>query len=79
MRGNLVTNVFRCSEDRRFGRALKTFYVVRVKGDGGVDWEWTEDPKRAVLVSFYWARRFMADRRACGVTSAQAVEFPREP
>lgn len=74
MPGNVVTAVYRLSETRRFGRTLRTFYVVRVKGDGGADWEWAEDPKHARAVSFYWARRFMADRRACGITTAQAIE-----
>lgn len=72
--GNLVTASFRLSETRGYNKVV---YVSKVKGDGGVDWEWTFDPKEAASVSFYWARRFMADRRACGVKTAAAIELPK--
>lgn len=68
---NIVTANFKLSESRHYN---KVFYVSKVKGDGGVDWEWTPDPKQAAVVSFYWARRFMADRRACGSKTAAAIE-----
>jgi hypothetical protein len=55
-------------------RGKTIWYVSKVKGDGGVDWEWTSIPEKATTVSFYWARRFMADRRACGVVTAATRE-----
>jgi len=71
MKGNLVTNLFRLSESKRDG---SIWYVTHAKGDGGKDWGWTGDAQKAALLSFGWARRFMADRRYCGVTTAQALE-----
>jgi len=43
----------------------KFVYIARVKGDGGVDWEWTSDPKQAMDVTPYWQRIFASDARLC--------------
>jgi hypothetical protein len=66
----IVLSRFKLAETRH----ERLFYVSRVKGDGGVDWEWTQDPESAAIVTYYWVRRFMADRDACGVKTAQCVE-----
>lgn len=42
----------------------KWFYVSKVKGDGGKDWEWTTDRKKALALTPYWQSRFAADARA---------------
>lgn len=68
----IVLCSFILSETRNVGRS--TCYVTKVKGDDGVDWEWTDRADEAAKVSYYWARRFMADRRACGIKTAQARE-----
>lgn len=44
----------------------RIFYVARVKGDGGVDWEWTEDPKKAMHVPPYWQKIFASEAKLCG-------------
>lgn len=41
-------------------------YVSRVKGDGGVDWEWTGDYRLAANVSPWWTRRFLSEGRYLG-------------
>lgn len=74
----LVLTSFLLSETRGSGRRMNVWYIAKVKGDGGVDWEWTDDVAKAASVSYYWARRFMADRRACGVKTASAQEIGQE-
>ena len=51
-------------------RNKTTWYVAKLKGKGGVDWEWTTDPEKAAKVTRYQARRFLKDRLACGIRSA---------
>jgi hypothetical protein len=46
----------------------RTRYVRKVKGDGGVDWEWTYEPAQATDVSQWWAARFLAEGRHMGRT-----------
>lgn len=68
----LVLSSFKLCETR--WHSFHPFYVSKVKGDEGKDWEWTENPKEAIEVSFAWAQRFMADRRACGKKTAYTIE-----
>jgi hypothetical protein len=74
----LVLSSFLLSESRGSGTRATFWYVAKVKGDGGVDWEWTNDVGKAARVSYYWARRFMADRRSCGIRTARAQEIGQE-
>lgn len=39
------------------------FYVSSLPGQGGVDWEWTTDRKKAIALTPHWQRRFAADAR----------------
>lgn len=41
-------------------------YVAQVKGEGGVDWGYTEKRSEAKPLSRYWQRRFASDCRAVG-------------
>lgn len=52
----------------RVSRAGVIEYIVRAKGDGGKDWEWTQDPKLKRPMSPYWTRRFRAEMRDLGYT-----------
>jgi hypothetical protein len=75
MRKPIVLSKFRLSEvDRRTQRVL---YVSQAKGDGGKDWGWTTEADKAGVFSFAVARRFMADRSACGSTTAQTFEVAK--
>lgn len=70
------SGTFRLQETRARGCGrFTTFYVVRVKGDGGVDWEWTEDPKQAAWVSSAWARKYARDREACGSKAWAVIDM----
>jgi hypothetical protein len=42
-----------------------TLYVQQVPGDGGKDWGYTAEAKKAIPISTYWMRRFVADCRYC--------------
>ena len=44
----------------------KTWYAGALPGDGGKDWGYTDDPDKALPLSTYWKRRFVANARACG-------------
>lgn len=41
-------------------------FVSRKPGDGGVDWEYTKDPLKAMRASEHWRRRFFANCKRCG-------------
>ena len=45
------------------------FYVANLPGDGGVDWGYDTDPKRAIELSPYWLQRFHAMCRKVGAQS----------
>ena len=46
-------------KDKRSGMThTVTYWVESLPGDGGVDWGYTEDPSKAMLLSPYWQRRF---------------------
>jgi len=68
----IVLARFRLQEQSKRDRSV--WYVAQVKGDGGKDWGWTTDRSQAINVGYGWARRFMADRRHCGSTHAEAIE-----
>lgn len=40
-------------------------FVRRMPGDGGVDWEWTNDRKLAIALTPRQQRRFAKDARHC--------------
>lgn len=46
----------------------KTWYVRERKGEGHpkADWGYVDDYKKAVPMSWYWARRFRSDMTYCG-------------
>jgi|GEM_PF-4777177 len=44
-------------------------YVSEIPGEGGVDWGYTNDPKKAKRLSHYWMRRFVNDCRRCNSKS----------
>lgn len=44
------------------------FYVTEVPGEGGKDWGYSQDSRKAIPVSRYWRRRFMADCASVGQT-----------
>ena len=60
----------------RVGRSIyhPTWYVAELPGHDGSkrvkgsksDWGWTTDRSKAIELSPYWQRRFLADRRRCG-------------
>lgn len=39
------------------------WYVRELPGQGGKDWGWTNDNTKAMPISRYWQRRFVADMR----------------
>ena len=52
----------------RFWSAQRpVFYVASIPGDGGKDWGYHTDQKKALPLSAYWQRRFAADCRRVGV------------
>lgn len=42
------------------------FYVAQLPGEGGADWGYTTDARKAIALSRYWARRFASDCRRMG-------------
>jgi hypothetical protein len=47
----------------------RPWYVSEVKGDGGVDWGYTDDVTKAkVLNTWYW-KQFAKDMRDCGTVA----------
>ena len=53
---------------------LPVFYVRELPGEGGVDWGYVEERRKARPVSTYWARRFVADMRRVGAIGVSCVE-----
>lgn len=51
----------------------KTWYIAQRPGDGGVDWGWVDDVKKAHPMTPYWQRRFHADELRAG---RKAVFYP---
>lgn len=47
---------------------LRHRYVSALPGDGGVDWEWTEDRKKAIALTPHWQRRFASYARHLELT-----------
>jgi hypothetical protein len=66
-----TTKYFICS---RLWRPGLVFYVRELPGEGGADWGYVDEPKKARPVSTYWARRFIADMRRVGATGVSCVE-----
>lgn len=63
-----MTKGYRWSKSRK-----SPWYVAALPGDGGVDWEYTEDSTKAIHLSPYWKRRFSEDMRRVGDV-AQFIE-----
>ena len=42
------------------------FYVAQIKGDGGADWGYTTDYKKALPLNKHFAKLFKADTEYCG-------------
>lgn len=55
---NIRTTKFVCS---RLWSPGKTFYVAATPGQGGKDWGYETESGKAIPISPYWKRRFMAD------------------
>ena len=53
------------------------FYVSERPGEGGVDWGYVEDQKKATPLNTYWQRRFAADCRRVG-SEARFIPCGRE-
>jgi len=49
-----------------FGNHHDCLYVSELPGHGGVDWGYTPNFDKALPLSRYWHRRFMANARRCG-------------
>jgi len=49
-----------------FGNHITPLYGSEIPGDGGVDWGYHPKFDKALPLSRYWHRRFMADARRCG-------------
>jgi hypothetical protein len=41
-------------------------YVANLPGDGGKDWGYTGEYRKAIRLSPYWQRRFRSDVAYCG-------------
>ncbi len=48
------------------GSRNMAWYVSELPGQGGVDWGYNKDAKKAIGLSLYWQRRFNADMRCAG-------------
>lgn len=73
------------AETAIYGRQNKNggvWYVQNLPGDGGVDWGYTNDYKKALPLNKYWARRFLKNLRDVGAVphlSFAHAEFKQNP
>jgi hypothetical protein len=65
------TKYFICS---RLWKPGRVFYVREVLGEGGADWGYVDERRKARPISTYWARRFIADMQRVGATGVSCVE-----
>lgn len=57
----------------RIGADGRPEYIEAVAGDGGKDWSYTNELAKAILLSDYWKRRFLADMHKVNARGAQAI------